>query len=372
MLKSSSKSSRKQNNALMPTYLLRTNLDLKDADEASKSFRFLASVHGVRQFISRKNKVVILSHRGRPNGRDKSLSLKPFRKLFENRLKQKVVFLDNSDLDKVRKTIEKSPDGSIFLLENLRFLPGETKNDSKLAKQLASLGDTFINDDFATAHRANASNVGITKFLPHRMGPTLKSEVANLRKAVKNPKHPFILVLGGAKMSDKLGIIRNLLPKLDYVLLGGGPANTFLKAKGANIGKSIYEPSMLKIVKRLAKNKKVIFPSDYMRMNHKILDIGPKTIQKYSKIIKNAKTIIWGGPMGYFENDKFSNGSYKIAKAIAASYALSIVGGGETIKVINHLKLAKKISLISTGGGAMLDFLSGAKMPAIEALNGSL
>lgn len=354
------------------TYLFATNLDIKYEKEEANSLRFLTSVKGIKSFINGKNKIVILSHRGRPEGRDMSLSLKPFKKLFENKLREKIIFLDNNNLAKAREKVQKSAPGSIFLLENTRFLKGEKENSSKLAKELASLGDIFINDDFATAHRESASNVGITKYIPSKMGPNFKKEVASLTKAVKKPKHPYVLILGGAKMTDKIGVIKNLSSKADYILLGGGVANTVLKAGGVDIGGSIYEPEMLKIAKNLSKNKKMVIPVDYSKdtkeNKSRILDIGPKTVKKYTDIISSAKTIIWGGPMGYYEDRRFAKGSHAVAHAIAKSDAFSIVGGGETSAIINDCGLNNKIDLVSTGGGAMLDFLSGKKMPAIEAL----
>ncbi len=354
------------------TYLFATNLDIKYEKEEANSLRFLTSVRGVKSLINKKNKIVILSHRGRPQiekARDMSLSLKPFKKLFEGQLKKEVVFLDNKDLEHAKVNIESSPAGGIFLLENTRFLEGEKENDLKLAKALASLGNVFVNDDFATAHRESASNVGITKYLPSKMGPNLKKEVDSLGRAMNKPKHPYVLILGGAKMEDKMGVIKNLLPHADKILLGGGVANTALKASGIDIGESIYEPEMLKVAKDLSKNKKVVIPVDYSKDGSgKILDIGPKTIKIYSDIIGSAKTIIWGGPMGYYEDKRFAKGSYAVARAIAKSRGFSVVGGGETSAIITSLKLDKKINLVSTGGGAMLDFLSGKKMPAIAAL----
>ena len=350
------------------TYLFATNLDIKYDKDESTSLRFVTSIKGVKSLINGRNKVVIISHRGRPKRKNKELSLKPFQKLFESELGGKITFLDNSNLDRAKKIIKESPNGSVFLLENTRFLKGEKENDSYLSKKLASLGDIFINDDFATAHRKSASNVGISKFIPSRMGPNFKKEVYSLTKVMKTPGHPFVIILGGAKMEDKMGVIRNLMPKTDYILLGGGVANTYLKASGANIGNSLYDKNMLNIARKLSRSKKIVMPIDYKRDGDRILDIGEKTIRTYSNIIKRAKTVIWGGPMGYYENKRFAKGSYGVAKAIAKTRAFSVVGGGETTVIINRLKLNNKINLVSTGGGAMLGFLSGARMPAIEVL----
>ncbi len=355
------------------TYLFGTNLDIKDAKDESKSLRFLTAVNGIKKFASSKNKVVILSHEGRPEGRDLKFSLKRFAKLFEKKLKKRVVFVDNKDLPRAAEIIRLGRPGSIFLLENTRFLKGESENDAGLAKTIASLGNVYINDDFATAHRENASNVGVTKFIPSRMGPNFKREVAHLTRAMQSPKSPFLLILGGAKMADKMGVIKNLISKIDYILVGGGVANTFLKASGVDIGGSLFEAEMIEEAKKLSVNEKIVTPVDYAKNNEgRILDIGPRTAKLYADRILKAGTVIWGGPMGYIEDKKFAEGSKTIARAIAKSRALSIVGGGETAQIITELKLNSRIDLVSTGGGAMLDFLAGEKMPAIEALRHSL
>lgn len=353
-------------------YLFGTNLDIKDAKDESKSPRFLASSRGLKKFANKKNKIVIMSHRGRPDGREKSLSLRHFAALFEKTLRKRVQFLDNENLSKARQIVKTAKPGSIFILENTRFLKGESENDPALARELASLGNVYINDDFATAHRENASNVGITRWIPSKMGPNLQHEVAHLSKAIYKPRSPFVLVLGGAKMADKMGVIDNLIGKLDYILVGGGVANTFLKSQGYDIGNSLFEEEMIGTAKKLLKGRhgrKIVMPVDYAKDEKgRLLDIGPKTAKLYRGIILKAKTIIWGGPMGYFEDPRFAKGSEAIARAIAASKGLSIVGGGETAEVVTGLGLSSKISLVSTGGGAMLDFLAGKKMPAIDAL----
>ncbi len=360
-------------------YLLSTNLDIKNEKDEIHSLRFQAAVRAVRKLLGKNNKVVVISHHGRPKGFEKKLSLKPLEKLFEHELKRDVVFLDFNPIrdkssngvnfPKMRKAIRDAKPGTVFLLENLRFLPGEQKNSLKLGRDLASLGDIFVNDDFATAHRKNASNFAITKFIPSRMGDTLRSEVTNLSRAIKNPKHPFVLIIGGAKMADKMGVIKNLLPKSDYLLLGGGPANTFLKASGLDIKNSIYEPKMVNASRQLLKNKKIIMPIDCCKDEDRILDIGQNTAELYSEIISKAKLIIWSGPMGFFEDENFAEGSYGVARAIAKSKAFSIVGGGDTARVVDKLKLNKKISFISTGGGAMLEYLAGKPLPALIALS---
>ena len=349
-------------------YVLSANLDIKNEKDEIHSLRFQTAVKAVKKLLGKNNKVVVISHHGRPKGFDKKLSLKPLEKLFEHELKKDVIFFKDFNFKKMRMDIKDAKPGTVFLLENLRFLDGETKNSLKLGKDLASLGDIFINDDFATAHRKNASNFAITKFIPSRMGETFKSEVTNLSRAIKSPMRPFTLIIGGAKMADKMGVVNNLLPKIDHLLLGGGPANTFLKASGYDIQDSIYEPEMVGISKRMLNNKKIVMPVDWIYKRTKISDIGKDTSKLYSSIIQLAKLVIWSGPMGVFEDDKFAQGSDRVARAIAKSGAYSIIGGGDTTRVIDKLKLNKKINFISTGGGAMLDFLAGKKMPALEAL----
>lgn len=350
-------------------YLLSANLDIKNEKDEIHSLRFQTAVKAIKKLLGRNNKVVVLSHHGRPKGFEKKLSLKPLEKLFERELKRDVIFFKDFNFNKMRVTIKEAKPGTIFLLENLRFLDGETKNSLKLGKELASLGDVFVNDDFATAHRKNASNFAITKFIKSKMGDTLKSEVVNLGKAIKKPKHPFVLIIGGAKMADKMGVINNLLPKIDHLLLGGGPANTFLRAAGFEIENSIYEPEMLHASKRLLKNKKIVMPIDWVKENSRILDIGKDTVKLFSTIISKAKLIIWSGPMGFFEDEKFTKGSDDIARAVVKSRGFCIIGGGDTTRVIDKLKISKNIGFVSTGGGAMLDFLAGKRMPAILALN---
>lgn len=350
------------------TILLRVNLDIKGSRKDENSLRFRAALESVKSLRSGKNKLVIVSHRGRPEGIDPKLSLKPVARLFEKALKKKIRFFKDFDFTAMREEITSAKPGTIFMLENIRFLAGEQENDPKLAKALAGLADEFVNDDFATAHRENASNAGITKFLPHRMGKMLTREIAVLSKVMAKPRKPLVLVIGGAKISDKMGVIENLKAKADFILLGGGPANTVMAAQGCDIGGSISEPSMAKMGAKLGKSRKVMLPVDFAVEKERILDIGPETIAQFCNILKKAGTIVWGGPMGAFEKEGFERGSYAIARCIAASKAFSVIGGGETGEIINDLGLVKKVDLLSTGGGAMLEYLSGKRLPALEAL----
>ncbi len=354
------------------TILLRVSLDIEE-NHPEESLRFQNSVRSIKAFGKRGNKLVILAHLGRPKGYEKKLSLIKFKKPLEHSLNKKVVFLAGGNMSKDARAIKLSKPGTVFLVENIRFNSGETTNSPVFARALASLGEKYVNDDFPTVHHTNASNVGITKFMPSRAGPNLKKEISILSRLMKNPKKPFVLVVGGVKMSDKMEVIYNLLSKADFIILGGGPGNTFIKANGLNIGQSIYEPRMLSYAKKLSKNEKVVIPIDSAWSKNKILDIGPATIKNYTSIISTAKTIIWGGPMGFFENPKFSKGTKSIWQAILRNKkAKVVVGGGETLAslrlITTNYKLKTTNLFLSTGGGAMLEFLAGKKLPALIAL----
>lgn len=356
----------------MTTYLLRLNLDIKESDFKNQ-LRFELAASSIKSLSRRSNKIVVLSHLGRPGGIDKSLSLKRFARTLGVASNKKVKFVSRFDFKKIRKEINTAPGGSVFLLENLRFLPGEAKNSKILAKQLANLGDQYINNDFATSHRAAASISAITQFLPSKPGSILKKEIQALTKIRTNPRHPFVLIVGGAKMTDKTILMRYFLPKVDYILVGGGPANNFLKLNKVNIGSSIYEPKLAQTIKLLARSKKIIIPIDWKKEGSKILDIGPGTVKLYSQIIAGAQTIIWNGSMGYFENKKFATGTEKIIKAIIKNKkARTVIGGVETTAALVHVSprsIHNNPRLwISTGGGAMLEFLTGKKLPGIAAL----
>lgn len=349
------------------TALLGLNLNIDDS-ELKDSLRIERAAESLTKASKKYKKVIILSYRGRPDHDDPRLSLKSVVKKLSLESKISIKFLPiDENLEAAKKILDKNEIG-VFALENLRFLEGENKNDLKLAKRLAGLGDIFINDDFATAHRKTASNVGITKFIKSVPGDLLKIEIKNLSKVVKNPRKPLVLIIGGAKVGDKLGVMENMIGVADKILLGGGAGNTALKASGAQIGDSIYDDKSLPKIKKLLKTGKIIYPIDCGVDNSSILDIGPHTIEEFSEAIAKAKTIIWAGPLGRFESKKFSNGSFKIAEAIAVSKAFSVVGGGETTTIIKLLKLKDKIGFLSTGGGAMLAYLSGKEMPALKAL----
>jgi phosphoglycerate kinase len=274
-------------------------------------------------------------------------------------------------------------------LENTRFHPEEEKNDMGMAKQLASLADIFVNDAFGSAHRAHASTEGVTHFLPSVAGFLMEKEIQYLGQAIANPKRPFVAILGGAKVSDKIGVIKNLLTKADFILIGGGMANTFFKAQGYPVADSLVEDEALETAKELIKSggQKLRLPVDVVLGDKfdaeaamktmsvgpipdgwRILDIGPETVKAYSKVIEAAGTVVWNGPMGVFEFSKFATGTFGIAKAIAASKAVSIIGGGDSVAAIQESGLADKITHISTGGGASLEMLEGLELPGVAAL----
>ncbi|MCL5006730.1 MAG: phosphoglycerate kinase, partial [Patescibacteria group bacterium] len=345
--------------------LLRLNFDIKEKPLA-KSLRFNAAVSEIKRVSKANNKVVILSHRGRPDGFEKSLSLKPFVPLLTKALHKKIMFLDNQDLNLAEAAVKAAPEGSVFLLENVRFLRGEMENSAVLARQFSKLGTEFLNDDFATSHRADASLAAITKFLPSKPGNLLQEEVKNLSLALENPKSPFVLLIGGAKAKDKVDVIDNLIRKADLVLVGGAAANTFLKARGVDIKDSLYEPEMTEVAKKLLKNKKLAIPTDFVWENDKILDIGPRTAKLYSFYLKSAKMVVWNGPMGMFEKAKYAAGTKAAAKAVLGNKkAKIIIGGGETVAALglkNQVQKPRPNVFLSTGGGAMLEFLAGEKM----------
>jgi phosphoglycerate kinase len=352
--------------ALAGTVLLRLDFNTTD------NWRMQAVIPTIKFLLKTSGKIVIVSHRGRPEGFDKKLSLKKDAGQLSKMLGgKKVMFVDNFKFAEIKEQVAAAPKGSIFLLDNLRFSKGEEANSPELAKELASLADVYVNDAFAVSHRANASISAITKFLPHYAGLELEKEIASLSKAMLKPARPLVLVLGGAKASDKLGVINYFQKKADWFLLGGGPGNTILEMKGMDIKKSVKDsdPESLKTLKPLTTSKKVILPIDFVWGKDSILDLGPQTAKEFIKKIENAGTIIWSGPLGLIEKKQYTKCSIAVAQAIGRNKkAFSVSGGGETVMFLKQYKLDKKFSFISTGGGAMIDFLAGKKLPGIEAL----
>lgn len=356
--------------------VLRVDLNVEDAHD---SWRREAILPTIRWLLARNARVLMLSHKGRPSPHDDAesakrnhaISLRGSVKPLERVLKMNVSFIDHFRFREIRQTLRAAAAGSVFLLENIRLLRGEEKNDARLAKDLASLGDFYVNDAFAAAHRKHASIVGVTKYLPSYAGLLMEKERVALSRVMKKPARPFVVVIGGIKTEDKMPVVRYFLNIADRFLLGGSVANTVLSAAGVNVGDSICDPRFHALGARLAKNKKVEALSDWLWDENKILDIGPQTIEDFVDHIARAKTVLWNGPLGRLEDTRYANGSIAIAKAIAKSKAFSVVGGGETTQLIRSLGLQKKISFLSTGGGAMLEFLAGKKLPGIEALNRS-
>lgn len=395
--------SQAEKNKLKGVALLR--LDFNSEDD----WRVRASLPTIKFLLKEARNIIILTHRGRPEvklskeknnkkffqSKDyKKHTLKSYATLLSKLLRRKINFIsfkNGFDCKKISQFIN-SYDNQIFLLENLRFLPGEEKNSSLLARQLAKLGDYYVNDAFAVSHRKNASVYAIAKFLPSYAGLEMEKEIKNLSYILKNSKRPLTIVLGGAKISDKVGVIKYFWRKADFFVLGGGPANTFLAAKKIPVGDSLVDSKAIPLIRKFLFSKKINLPVDFKINVGKIFDIGPITENNYRRIIKRSHTVVWSGPMGFFEKKEFSGGTKSIWEAIFENKRLiAIVGGGETIsslswlsgqfqnektkikakKILKELELRQKHSLIflSTGGGAMLKFLSGENLPGIEALD---
>ena len=336
-------------------------------------------------------KLVIISHLGRPDGKQVAkYSLKPVADRLKQLLGEDVLFLNDCVGVNIKKDIDEATQ-KVVLLENLRFHAEEEANDLGFAKQLASLADVFVNDAFGSAHRAHASTEGITHYLKSAAGFLLEKEIKYLGSAVENPRKPFMVILGGSKVSDKIGVIENLLPKCDCIIVGGGMAYTFLKAQGKQIGNSKLEKDKLELAKTILDkahklSKDILLPIDNIaveaiKADAKIeivgenipdgliaVDIGPKTIKLFEEKLKSAKTIVWNGPVGIFEMDAFSHGTQELAKFIAGLDCVSVIGGGDTAAAIAKFKLEDKMTHISTGGGASLEFLEGKILPGIAAL----
>ncbi len=357
--------------------------------DEKEDWRLEAALPTIRYLLEQRAKIILLAHLGRPGGKIvESLRLNPVAQRLEELLGQPVVKLDDCLGQEVEKRLKNIQAGEIFLLENLRFQAGEKNNQSDFAQQLAKLGEVYVNDAFGTIHRAHASIVGLPQYLPHRAGLLLEKEIKALSKILDEPVHPLLVIIGGVKISTKIKVIKSFLEKTDSLILGGALANTVISAKGFAIGKSVVEEEMVDEVKKLElTNIKLHIPVDVIASidaqgqapsrivpvgkteeKEMILDIGPDTIQLFNQIISQAKMIVWNGPMGVFEVAKFASGSRAVAQAVAQSSAFSVVGGGDTITLLEQLNLTNRIGHISTGGGAMLKFLAGEKLPGIEAL----
>ena len=370
------------------------NVPLDDNLNITDDIRIRAAVPTIQYALGKGAKVILMSHLGRPDGKVvEKMRMAPVAVRLEKLLGKKVTALKDCIGPDVEKAIGAMKEGDVVLLENLRFHAEEEANDAAFAKKLASLGDIFVNDAFGTAHRAHASTEGVTHYLTSVAGFLLEKEIQYLGSAVDNPKRPFVAILGGAKVKDKIKVIDNLLNKVDALLIGGGMAYTFLKAKGKTIGSSKldkdgFETAKAALDKAAKKNIPMLLPIDNIiadkfdaNANTKVvgedipdgwmgLDIGPKTIALFEDKLKTAKTIVWNGPLGVFEMDKFSKGTQEVAKFIAGlSDVTSIIGGGDTAAAMSKFKLDDKMSHISTGGGASLEYLEGRGLPGIDALS---
>lgn len=370
------------------------NVSLDKEGKISDDTKIRAALPTIRYILDKGASLVLMSHLGRPKGEVvERLRMNPVAHRLEELLERKVLKLDDCVGSEVEERVKKMGPGEVILLENTRFHAEETKNDPQFARGLASLADVFVNDAFGTAHRAHASTVGVARFLPAAAGFLISKELEVLEKILTHPKPPFVTVLGGAKVSDKIGVLLNLLSRCQDILIGGGMAYTFLKAKGFPIGKSLLEEEKIKEAKKImeearGKECNILLPLDHLvareakegmetrvveedeiPSGHLALDIGPKTIELFVRSIKKANTIFWNGPMGMFEIEDFAQGTRAIAKELAKSRAAVVVGGGDSIAALKKMGLKERIGYVSTGGGASLEFLEGKELPGVAALS---
>ena len=376
------------------------NVPLKDGKITDEN-RLVAALPTIKKLVADGGKIILCSHLGKPKGEPKpELSLAPVAVRLSELLGQEVKFVPSPVVvdDTVKAAVAEMNDGDIILLENTRYRAEETKNGEAFSKDLASLADVFVNDAFGTAHRAHCSNVGVTQYVDTAVvGYLMQKEIAFLGNAVETPVRPFVAILGGAKVADKLNVISNLLEKCDTLIIGGGMAYTFLKAQGKEIGKSLVDDSKIDYCKEMMEKaeklgKKLLLPVDTtigaefpnpidaeievsvvsvdeIPADMEGMDIGPKTAELYADAVKSAKTVVWNGPMGVFENPILAKGTIAVAKALAETDATTIIGGGDSAAAVNQLGFGDKMSHISTGGGASLEFLEGKELPGVAEAN---
>ena len=371
------------------------NVPLKDGVITDEN-RLNGALPTIKYLVDNGAKVILCSHMGKPKGEPKpELSLAPVAKRLSEMLGKEVVFAADNNVvgENAKKAVAEMKDGDIVLLENTRYRKEETKNGEEFSKELASLAEIFVNDAFGSAHRAHCSTVGVTEFIDTAVcGYLIQKELKFLGNAVETPERPFVAILGGAKVSDKIAVINNLLDKVDTLIIGGGMAYTFLKAQGYEIGTSLVEEDRLDYAKEMIEKAKAKGVNFLLPVDHRVatefkdveatvtedqnipagsmgLDIGPKTEKLYADAIKDAKTVVWNGPMGVFEFENFNKGTIAVAKSMADSNATTIIGGGDSAAAVNILGFGDKMTHISTGGGASLEFLEGKVLPGIDALN---
>ncbi len=370
------------------------NVPLDENKNVTDDNRIVGALPTIKYLVENNAKVILCSHLGRPKGEfNEKYSLKPVVKRLSELLGKEVKMADDVIGESAKTLAKDLKEGEVLVLENVRFHKEETDNDREFSKELASMADLYVNDAFGTAHRAHASTAGVAEFLPSACGYLIKKEIDIMGKALSNPARPFVTILGGAKVSDKIGVITNLIEKVDALVIGGGMAYTFSKAMGGKIGDSICEDDKVELAKELIKKAeekgvKLLLPVDNVcadafsnDANIKLadageipdgyqgLDIGEKTVELFGNTLKDAKTIIWNGPMGVFEFSNFANGTKAVAKIVAEADAVTIIGGGDSAAAVEQLGYADKMTHISTGGGASLEFLEGKVLPGIDVLN---